>query len=217
MKKAAEAALARWRESASLRAKAGTWGGFAATVAFALYNGALGLRNASLWNGSICAYYILLSALRGSLLAAERRSGRLDGAAAARLEKRAFAGTAAAMLVMNGALAVPVALMVLDRRPAQMGLIPAITSATYTTYKISAAAVKLRRRKESVFAGELGIIRFVDALVSVLVLQNTLICAVEGGVSQGMFYLAAVSSAGIFLAITAVLVAWIVRNRPRDT
>lgn len=34
----------------------GTLCGFAATVAFALYNGALGVVYASPWHGSICAY-----------------------------------------------------------------------------------------------------------------------------------------------------------------
>lgn len=220
MKRTVNTLRARWRESAALRAKAGTLGGFAATVAFALYNGVLGISRSSVWHGSICVYYLLLSALRGGLLAAKRRSGGLTGGDAARQRRRVFWTASAVMLVMNAALAVPAALMVLDRRPAQMGMIPAIASAAYTTYKISAAAVKLRRREGDLFARELRVLRFVDAMVSILVLQNTLIRAVDGSVSQEMFYLTAISSAGLLLAIFAALLVWTVgegRNLRRTT
>lgn len=220
MKRTVNTLRARWRESAALRAKAGTLGGFAATVAFALYNGVLGVSRSSVWHGSICVYYLLLSALRGGLLAVKRRSGGLTGGDAARQRRRVFWTASAVMLVMNAALAVPAALMVLDRRPAQMDMIPAIASAAYTTYKISAAAVKLRRREGDLFARELRLIRFVDAMVSILVLQNTLIRAVDGSVSQEMFYLTAISSAGLLLAIFAALLVWTVgegRNLRRTT
>lgn len=211
----------RGRESTAFRTKAGTLGGFAATVVFALYNGVLGVSRSSLWHGSICTYYLLLSALRGGLLAAGRKSAALDAAAAARLGKQVFWVTSAAMLVMNAALAVPAALMVLDRRPVRMGLIPAIAAAAYTTYKISAAAVKLRRREGNFFARGLRVLRFVDALVSILVLQNTLIIAVDGAISRRMFMTAAVSSAALLLVMFAALLVWTVRvsgehrqNRP---
>lgn len=220
MKRTVNTLRARWQESAALRAKAGTLGGFAATVAFALYNGVLGISRSSVWHGSICVYYLLLSALRGGLLAAKRRSGGLTGGDAARQRRRVFWTASAVMLVMNAALAVPAALMVLDRRPAQMGMIPAIASAAYTTYKISAAAVKLRRREGDLFARELRVLRFVDAMVSILVLQNTLIRAVDGSVSQEMFYLTAISSAGLLLAIFAALLVWTAgegRNLRRTT
>ena len=58
------------------RQTVGRVGGFAVTVAFALYNGILGAIYASIWHGSICLYYLLLSALRGILLSAVRRPAR---------------------------------------------------------------------------------------------------------------------------------------------
>lgn len=220
MKRTANTLRTRWRESATLRAKAGTLGGFAATVAFALYNGVLGISRSSVWHGSICVYYLLLSALRGGLLAAKRRSGGLTGGDAARQRRRVFWTASAVMLVMNAALAVPAALMVLDRRPAQRGMSPAIAPAAYTTYNSPAAAVKLGRREGDLFARELRVLRFVDAMVSILVLQNTLIRAVDGSVSQEMFYLTAISSAGLLLAIFAALLVWTAgegRNLRRTT
>lgn len=185
-------------------------GGFAATVLFALYNGALGLVHASPWHGSICVYYLLLSALRGALLDAERRRGQRGAAPWGR--GRTFRLTAAMLLLLNAALTAPVALMVLDARPVQMGMIPAIASATYTTYKISAAAVKLKRPAPSVFLRQLDLLGFVDALVSILVLQNTLITAVDGEISGEMFLLSAVTSGGLFLVILVLSVLWLLRG-----
>ncbi len=213
MKKQVKGLLAYWREKRPIFALVGTAGSFAATILFALYNGGLGLWHKSLWHGSICIYYILLSLLRGILLATERRAGSEQPDVAEDYRKKAFYVTSGFVLVMNAALPVPAALMVLNRRFVQTGLIPAIASAAYTTYKISAAAVKWKQTGGTILERELRMIRLVDALVSVLVLQNTMIIAVDSGISQGMFRLAAVSSAGILLLIFTVSAAWFVQGR----
>ncbi len=208
MKKQSKGFLDHWRKNRSLFSKAGMVGGFAATVMFALYNGGLGIWYASLWHGSICIYYILLSLLRGILLATERKARKAEPEIAKNYRKKVFYVTSWIVLVMNAALSIPISLMVLDRRPIQTGMIPAIASAAYTTYKISAAAVKWKRTSGTMLDRELSMIRFVDALVSVLVLQNTLIIAVDGGISPRLFRLVAISSAGILLLIFAVSMGW---------
>lgn len=179
----------------------GGWGGFVSTAAFALYNGALALGYSSLWHGSISVYYLLLSLLRGILLLAERREEKAPDSVSARWKKGIFCGTWGLVLVLNGALVVPAALMVLSRRRVSMGMIPAITSATYTTCKVISAALGLRGRGGNVFARELGALRFADALVSILILQNTLITVVDGQVDGEMRILSAVTSAGILLLL----------------
>lgn len=189
------------------------WAGFVSSAAFALYNGALWLRYGSLWHGSICVYYALLSLLRGGLLLAERKEEGTPGGISLRWKKRIFYGTSGLMLGMNLALTWPAALMVLSRRPVSMGMIPAITSATYTTYKITAAGVGLREKGGSLFARELRVLRFADALVSILVLQNTLITVVDGEVGEEMFLLSAATSAGIFLLIFLLTLLWYGKGR----
>lgn len=188
---------------------AGWW----STPLFALYNGVLGVWYSSLWHGSICAYYLLLSLLRSALLTAEARCrrGRLSK------DRGQAVATAASWLlfVLNAALIAPAALMVLDQRGVRMGMIPAITTATYTTYKIAAACVKLKRAKSSPFARQLARLRFVDALVSILVLQNTLITAVEGAVTDRMRLLTAITTAAILLVILALSILWLVWNAPK--
>lgn len=168
--------------------------------------------HSSLWYGSICIYYILLSLLRGVLLATEHKAGRKSQEVAEAYRKKVFSTTAGMVLVMNAALIAPISLMVFDQRPIQTGLIPAIASAAYTTYKVSAAVVKLKRTKETILLRELSMLRLVDALVSILVLQNTMLIAVEGGVSQRMLRLVAATSAGIFLLILIITIVWFVRG-----
>lgn len=215
MKQRASGFLAHWRANRLRFAAMGRTGSFAATVLFALYNGALGIWYASLWHGSIGIYYLLLSLLRGILWGAERKAGREDGALAEHHRRRIFFVTSGMMLVMNAALFTPVSLMVRDQRPIQTGLIPAIASATYTTYKITVAAVKWKRTGGTILERESSMIRLVDALVSVLVLQNTLIIAVEGGIPPRPFWLVTLSSAGILLLIFVLSVAWFVQGLSR--
>jgi len=212
MNKQTKGFLTHWQEKRPLFAAIGVIGSFSATVLFALYNGGLGIWYASLWHGSICIYYILLSLLRGILLAAERKARKKEREPAENYRKSVFCATSGIVLAINAALITPVSLMVLDRRPIQTGLIPAIASAAYTTYRISAAAVKLKRTRGTILDRELSMIRLVDALVSVLVLQNTMIMAVEGGISPRMFRLVAISSAGILLLVFAVSATWLKRG-----
>jgi len=79
-----------WQEKRPLFATIGVIGSFAATVLFAFYNGGLGIRYSSLWHGSICIYYILLSLLRGILLAAERKAGKKERELSENYRKRVF-------------------------------------------------------------------------------------------------------------------------------
>ncbi len=203
---------ARRRDKRPFWAAMGAAAGFAATILFAAYNTGLGVRYASLWHGSIGIYYLLLSLLRGILLAAERKTERKGPEAAERRRKRTFLSTSVIVLALNAALATPVSLMVLDRRPVRTGLIPAIAAAAYTTYKVSAAGIRWRQTNGTILDQELSMIRLVDALVSLLVLQNTLIIAVDGSISQHLFRLVAISSAGILLLIFVVSAVWFARS-----
>lgn len=99
--------------------------------------------------------------------------------------------------------------MVLFKKSVNMGRIPAIAMATYTTYKIIMASINFRKRKHSnnVLVQELRTINFIDALVSILTLQNTMIMVIQDGKSNDMFILSAVSSAIILVVIIFISVA----------
>ena len=81
--------------------------------------------------------------------------------------------------------------------------------AAYTTYKVIMASVNLKRRKRSSnrLIRLLRTISFVDALVSILSLQNTLIMVNMKNESTEMLTLSAITSAAIMLAVLAISIA----------
>ncbi len=198
--------LRRYRRDSRLRARVGAMGSLAASTAFALYNGIAGLVYHAPWNGSICVYYLLLAGIRGYLLASQRKLAGFSRPMARQQEQRACAIAAGALLILNLALIAPIALMVRMERPVNMGLIPAIATAAYATWKITLASVRYRRRSHSGngFTAQLRTVGLVDALVSVLTLQNTLIMVKDEGGGRSMLTLAALSSAAIFVGIVAI-------------
>lgn len=204
--------IRRCKDDYDLRTIAAAAASLGATAAFALYNGALGLRHSSLWHGAISAYYLLLAALRGTIIGLERyesRRGRRTG--------MGFRGTfalSALLLVLNLSLIVPIALMVKLQKPVRMTLIPAISMAAYTTVKITMASIHLRRRRRSSdrLVRLLRTISFIDALVSILTLQNTLIMVKSGGNELQMLPLTAATSAVIWLAALGLSIRAVVEE-----
>lgn len=187
----------------------------AVTFLFALYNGFLGLYHRSVWNGSICVYYLFLLSIRGGILFTEKRVKGAENHRKESLRKRTFYITSVCFILMNLLLAVPILQMVYNQRTVRMGMIPAITMAAYTTCKIVMASVKVKKRKQSnnILTRELRILNFTDALVSVLTLQNTLIVVNGEGNSHDMFVLSCLSSALIFFVILTLPVGCMIKER----
>ena len=215
-KAAVDKYVKQWKSDRAFRAFAGASFSCAATAFFALYNGYLGLFRASVWHGMICAYYLVLTLLRGLILAAEANAAaRGDGE---RLRRRICRIASLFLLALNGSLVVPISLLVLQRKPVTLTLIPAIAMAAYTFYKVTAASVRLARRKRAAgrLTALLRTIGFIDALVSLLTLQNTLIMVQTGGGDPGMLPLTAVSSFAVFLAVLLLSVSAVRREFRRE-
>ena len=182
------------------------------TALFALYNGFLGVYHASLWHGSICVYYLVLVGLRTMIIAARKNAERK--ADLKRAQKKVYIASAALLLFLNLCLVVPVSLMVLRQKPVNMSLIPAIAMAAYTTYKVIMVSVNLKRRKRSSdrLVRLLWTISFIDALVSVLSLQNTLIMVNMKDDGSEMLTLTAITSAAIMLTVLVLSVVAMIKG-----
>lgn len=202
----------RWKTDYDFKTVTAALGSLAVTALFALYNGFLGVSHASLWHGSICVYYLMLVILRTTVIAAGKKAGRK--AEPNRSLAKVYIASAALLLFLNVCLIVPVSLMVVRQKPVDMTLIPAITMAAYTTYKVVMASVNLKRRKRSSdrLVRLLRTINFIDALVSVLSLQNTLIMVNMKGDGSEMLTLSAITSAAIMLTVLALSVAAMIRG-----
>ncbi len=208
--------LGRWRAEYDFKTYTAAAGSLAVTLLFAVYNGFLGVYHASLWHGTICVYYILLTLLRGSIIAAAREADRHENKEAAR--NKAFLAISFQLLILNISLIVPIAIMVRLQKPVSLTLIPAIAMAAYTTYKIIMASVNLRRRKSSSdsLVWLLRTISFIDALVSILTLQNTLIMVASTGESLGMLPFTAVISGLVWAAVLVISLAAILKGIRRN-
>lgn len=125
--------LRAWRGDYARRTLLSAGASSVCTALFAAYNGYLGIRHGSLWHGSIAGFYLLLTAVRGSILLTESRGRTRPAAVQERCRRRTFLVSSALLLVLDLALILPVSMMAVLERPVSMGLIPAITMATYTT------------------------------------------------------------------------------------
>ena len=197
----------RWKTDFDFKTVTAALGSLAATVLFALYNGFLGVYHSSLWHGTICVYYLVLVGLRTMIITARKNARRR--AEPERAQTKVYVASGALLLFLNLCLVVPVSLMVVRQKPVNMSLIPAIAMAAYTTYKVVMASVNLKRRKKTSdrLVRLLRTISFIDALVSVLSLQNTLIMVNMKGDGSEMLTLTAITSAAIMLTVLMLSVA----------
>ena len=177
------------------------------TVVFALYNGFLGISRLSLWYGSFCVFYLLLAAVRGTVLLTEKKLQAKDEKE--KIRRKAYIAGSVIMVILSLSLALPVSLAVIMKRPVDIGLTPAIAMAAYTTYKVTPVCLRLKKQgrgeKNSLSRRLLGTINIIDALVSVLMLQNTLITAM--GENEKMLTLSAVTS-GVIYGVILVICVW---------
>lgn len=206
------------REDYVYKTLVGAGASFACTALFALYHGYLGLRYSSVWHSSICVFYFLLMLIRGSILLTEKKNQGLPETEKELSRHRTFFLSSAMMVALDLSLMLPLALMVTQATPVTMGLVPAIAMAAHTTYKIILASIHFRREKRNpcgnLLVWELRMVHFIDALVSLLTLQNTLIMVNrKHDAANDMFYVSAVSSAVIYAVIVIVTVSMLLQGR----
>ena len=106
-------------------------------------------------------------------------------------------------------------MMVRQQKPVSLTLIPAIAMAAYTTYKVTMASVNLKRRRASSdsLVWLLRTISFIDALVSILTLQNTLIMVNSTGEDiMSMLPLTAITSFCVWVTVLLLSFSAIIKG-----
>lgn len=203
--------LRTWREDYVCRTLVSAVFSFGCTALFALYNGFLGLCYGSAWHGSIGIFYFLLMVIRGIVLLTERRIRTRLAAEQSHCRRRTFLISSVLLLGLDLALILPVSMMVVLDKPVSMGLIPAIAMAAYTTWKITMASIHIGRQRRrlggNILVAELRTVNFIDALVAMLTLQNTLIMVKRTTAEEtAMLPVSAASSAVIYAVIVAITI-----------
>ncbi len=196
-----------------LRGYVATSATFGINVAFFIYNLVIGIVYNLSWNYSIAIYYAVLVLLRAVALFSERKWRRLEEEVLEDRRKKLFSVESKLLLVVDFVMIVPILVMLLSLRRVNIGVIPAISVATYTVYKI---VVAIRGYKKTVRGDNLTLVtmKFInikDALVSVLTLQNTLINVFGDGGST--FILCACTSGFMLIFMILLNVLFIRRGK----
>lgn len=191
------------------------------TTVFALYNIYLGLRLSSAWHISICVFYIMLLAVRIIVLLTVYKHKKSDSKGREINNRKAYIVSCIFLLILDLSIIAPISFMVLMQKPVELSLTEAIVMAAYTTYKITVASVHMRRRthiyKDNISVIILRTINFIDALISILTLQNTLIMVNRTSPQDGnMLVLTSISSAVIYIVIVVVSVLLLVKVIKRE-
>ncbi len=173
-------------------------------LAFAVYNGYLGIAHEYIFGSSISVYFAVLSVIYFILVDWNVQKGvpQTDG----ETRVRKYITSSVLLLIVDVLLVGPITLMVLQRRQFNLGKIAAITVAAYATYKVSSAVVNYvkTRKKFDVRSVSVRSVKLVDAIVSLLTLQNTLIVANGSSKDQDMFVLTSWTSFALYAVIVAV-------------
>ena len=157
----------------------------------------------------------MLFLVRGLIIAAAKRISLSSSRNEERARDKVY--FVASFLLLNISLILPVSLMVVQRKPVSLTLTPAIVMAAYTTYKVTMAAVNLRKRRKSsdCLVWLLRTVNFMDALVSILTLQNTLIMVCSNGRNLNMLPLSAPVSAVVWVTVLILSVTAIKKGSKR--
>lgn len=167
------------------------------TFGFTVFNGMIGVLYRSMWNISICIYYVLLAIVRRIIVRSQRKT--VDKNQDEEIIKKTYAVAHIILILIDVALILPIALMVIGARNYTFGMIPAISMAAYTTYRMTMSIIHYlkSKRNENRFIRVIRTINLQDTLVSVLTLQNALIIA-NGDDMASMMRLTMWTSAGIW-------------------
>ncbi len=141
-----------------------------ANLVYAFYHGALGLAERSVWFGSMCVYYLLLSAMRFAAVLG-------DQAHDIKREKPVMRLTGGMLAVMSIVMALVFRIGLLQKTAIRYDEIPMIAITTYTFTKIIVAAVKAARERShpSPARRALRTIRYAEVAAAVFTMQCSML------------------------------------------
>lgn len=184
------------------------------TFLFALYNGYLGFVFNDSWGISISIYYLCLISAKLISITVENKIKNKNYLNIQQIRRTTYVILSMFMFFIDICLIAPISLMIVNPKNVKFGLIPAIVMAVYTTYKVTMGIINYKKvtKTNNLIFKYVRELCVVDALVSILTLQHTLIM-VNGGMTSGMKILSSLSSLGIFLIIVIFSVYEIVTTK----
>lgn len=194
----------RWKTEFEFRTISNAVFAFVITSIFAIYNGVLGVKYNIVWNECIGLYYLLLAILRGMISFGALRYKESEVAH----RERIHIISSVVLILLNIALVIPAWLMLQNKKDVNMSLVPTIAMVAYIVAKVSLASVNLviARNTNDILVREIRNINFIDAVVSILTLQNTiLVVLATTGIHAPMIIATAGTGIGLCVIIFLTL------------
>lgn len=117
--------------------------------------------------------------------------------------------------MINLALIVPGFLLVTNKKNVVADQLTSITMATYSFYNITVSIINLRKTNSNLLGKQLKLVLFINAIVSMMVLENTLI-NVNGSYSNDMFILSLITTFFFIGMILFLTIFSFIRNMKRE-
>ena len=177
---------------------------------FALFNGLIGIISDAPWNLYISIYYLLLIIVRMETLIFEKKAYKDNNN---EIRKKAYIASFCILMVLNIALIGPIVLMIKNLRPGNIGMILSIAMAAYSFTSITIAIINAKKsiKHDNLLVKQNRIIDLISALVSILILQHTLI-VVNGDYTQDLVIMSVFTSAAIWAFIVFITIFSFVKN-----
>lgn len=186
------------------------------SLGFAVYNGVFAVIRGSLWHGVFAGYLLLLSCQRAfvtGIYRVIRGKYAEDAAKFFRAKLKIYLATGIIFVPSTLVLSFVAALLVTSQKPIVSNDIMAITTATYTFCKTGLAIrnlLKARALQDPIVQTSRNI-SIIDALVSMVMLESTLITTF-GELTQNMRLLIALSGMALCLLAAGLGVYMIVKG-----
>lgn len=165
------------------------WISLCVNVAYALYNGALGLWSGSWWWICLCAYYLVLSGLRFYAVRFK--------------EKSPLRATGVLFVALAVCMVGVVILAVVTDRGVRYHEIVMITLALYAFTKVTLGIINLVKAKKQSSPAPVALrnISLADAFVSIFSLQRSMLVTFEGMAAEQIRLMNALTGGGVCLII----------------
>lgn len=150
---------------------------FVASLAFAVFNGYMGIMNRSIWYGALAAYYVFLVLLRGGILTYHNKKRKKDGEGSELVKAKIYRNSGIILLVLNAALSSAIAQMIFSNAHFSYAGWTIFAFAAYSFYKITMSIINLVKahRQTDYTVKAITNVNLTDAAVSIMALQTALL------------------------------------------
>lgn len=178
---------------------------FVINVGYAVFMGIISIIAKSAWFGIFAVYYLILSLMRGSVLWSKKKRTQK--------EEKTYLAVAIALLVLTITTASIVGVTYKFAVVSRFEGLLIYCSAAYTFYKLSLSIYNIikAKKQESLLVEAVKDISFVDAIVSIFVLQVSMLQAFSANSASNLMFLNGFTGALVCVGIIAVAVLMIVK------